>query len=142
RLAVEFHRSRPVELDLDGRRLSCGDPRVREVLAPRQPAACLQPVVEAERAVEDVDAPVVGVGARGHLPTPEVLAVHREHEPAAPEGAPGDEVGDEPVEAAVEEHRTEVDAQLAWRPSLAGRSTGGADRAGEIAAGEDEGWGF
>ena len=69
--------------------------------------------------VEDVEQPVAGVRPRRHVPPAEELGVHHRHDRGRRQPrAPGDEVGDEPVRHAVDEHRADVDrhADAAARP--------------------------
>ena len=105
--------SRPVDVDLHRGDATLLDLRVRHVGAGREPRAGLEPLAERHGHVERVDdrRRPDGCGApTSQSPTHSafIAATTRpRHQPLA-----GDEVGDEPVQPAVDEHRAEVDRQL------------------------------
>ena len=80
----------------------------------------LQPVAQAEPGLVDVEQAVVGVGPGPQVPPPQPLGVHGS-EGVAPQPGAGDEVGDEQVQAAVDQHLAQVDreAQRLRRPQPA-----------------------
>src|SRR3546814_12959669 len=94
-----------------------------QVGARLEAAPHLEALVEGEVGVEDVEATVVRMAPRRHVPLAAVLSVHRRDDAAPPPAPLGDQVGDEPVQAPVDQPRTAVERSGERRVWKEGGST-------------------
>jgi hypothetical protein len=116
--------ARALQLDLQGGGPSLLDAGMGQVGAVMEPGPDREQLVAGQGGVIGVEEPVVGVSAGAEVPVAQVLGVHGD-EGTRPQAGAGHQVGDEEVEAAVEQSLAEVDGephalQLLARPPAEG----------------------
>ena len=135
--AVEVDVDGAVEVDLVGRDASLDDVRVRHMGTEGQASAGPEAVADGWVGDQEVEAAVARVGTGGDVPAADEGGVGHHGDRAPPPLPAGDEVGDEPMEPAIEQGGAQVDGhvgRVVVAQPIGVRSP--AEGAGEITAGE------